>query len=75
MRIYREREAVPIAAPTLNLRATVTLSSFGDVASVPDWQHRAPAEYIEADHFSIIEERAAETAAHLRRWLDSLSGH
>ncbi|MGW7468521.1 type I polyketide synthase [Streptomyces xantholiticus] len=75
VRIYPEREAEPIAAPTLDLRATVTLSSFGDVDPVPDWQHRAPAEYIEADHFSIIEERAAETAAHLRRWLDSLSGH
>ncbi|MEV0694186.1 type I polyketide synthase [Streptomyces sp. NPDC050388] len=75
VRIYPEREAKPIAAPTLNLRATVTLSSFGDVDPVPDWQHRAPAEYIEADHFSIIEEQAAETAAHLRRWLDSLSGH
>ncbi|MEV5545553.1 type I polyketide synthase [Streptomyces sp. NPDC052309] len=75
VRIYPEREAEPIAAPTLNLRATVTLSGFGDVDPVPDWQHRGPAEYIEADHFSIIEEQAAETAAHLRRWLDSLSGH
>nr|WP_051833267.1 type I polyketide synthase [Streptomyces katrae] len=75
VRIYPEREAEPIAAPTLNLRATVTLGSFGDVDPVPDWQHRGPAEYIEADHFSIIEEQAAQTAAHLRRWLDSLSGH
>nr|WP_235439208.1 type I polyketide synthase [Streptomyces yangpuensis] len=75
VRIYPEREAEPIAAPTLNLRATVTLSSFGEVAPVPDWLHRGPAEYIEADHFSIIEDRVAETAAHLRRWLDSLSGH
>ncbi len=75
VRIYPEREAKPIAAPTLNLRATVTLSSFGDVDPVPDWQHRGPAEYIEGDHFSIIEGQAAETAAHLRRWLDSLGGH
>ncbi|KUN04539.1 hypothetical protein AQI95_19530 [Streptomyces yokosukanensis] len=75
VRIYPEREAEPIAAPTLNLRATVTLSSFGEVDPVPDWQHRGPAEYIEADHFSIIEEQVAETAAHLRRWLDSLSDH
>ncbi|GHI05348.1 hypothetical protein AQI88_23075 [Streptomyces cellostaticus] len=75
VRIYPEREFKPIAAPTLNLRATVTLSSFGDVDPVPDWQHRGPAEYIEADHFSIIEEQVAETAAHLRRWLDSLGGH
>ncbi|MEV5877193.1 type I polyketide synthase [Streptomyces sp. NPDC052101] len=75
VRIYPEREFKPIAAPTLNLRATVTLSGFGDVDPVPDWQHRGPAEYIEADHFSIIEEQVAETAAHLRRWLDSLSGH
>ncbi|WSN49024.1 type I polyketide synthase [Streptomyces sp. NBC_01296] len=74
VRIYPEREAKPIAAPTLNLRATVTLSSFGDVDPVPDWQHRGPAEYIEGDHFSIIEGQAAETAAHLRRWLDSLGG-
>ncbi|AVZ76083.1 type I polyketide synthase [Streptomyces lunaelactis] len=75
VRIYPEREAKPIAAPTLNLRATVTLSSFGDVDPVPDWQHRGPIERVESDHFSIIEEQAAETAAHLRRWLDSLSGH
>nr|ALF39346.1 PKS I [Streptomyces sioyaensis] len=75
VRIYPEREAKSIAAPTLNLRATVTLSSFGDVDPVPDWQHRGRAEYIEADHFSIIEEQVAETAAHLRRWLDSLGGH
>ncbi|QLH21576.1 thioesterase domain-containing protein [Streptomyces sp. Rer75] len=75
VRIYPEREAKSIAAPTLNLRATVTLSSFGDVDPVPDWQHGGPAEYIEADHFSIIEEQVAETAAHLRRWLDSLGGH
>ncbi|MGW1694490.1 SDR family NAD(P)-dependent oxidoreductase [Streptomyces sp. NPDC002399] len=75
VRIYPEREAEPIAAPTLNLRATVTLSSFGDADPVPDWQHHGPAEYIEADHFSIIEEQVTETAAHLRCWLDSLSGH
>ncbi|MCX4696170.1 type I polyketide synthase [Streptomyces sp. NBC_01408] len=75
VRIYPEREAKRIAAPTLNLRASVTLSSFGDVDPVPDWLHRGPAEYIEADHFSIIEEQVAETAAHLRRWLDSLSSH
>ncbi|MFE0580705.1 alpha/beta fold hydrolase [Streptomyces sp. NPDC058874] len=75
VRIYPERKAEPIAAPTLNLRATGTLSGFGEAAPVPGWQHNGPAEYIEADHFSIIEDRAAETAAHLRRWLDSLRGH
>ncbi|MGN5631520.1 type I polyketide synthase [Streptomyces sp. AC154] len=75
VRIYPEREAGRIAAPTLNLRATVTLSSFGAFEPVPDWQHRGPAEYIEADHFSIIEDRAAETATRLRQWLDSLDGH
>ncbi|RCG28777.1 SDR family NAD(P)-dependent oxidoreductase [Streptomyces diacarni] len=73
--LYAEREAKPIAAPTLNLRATVALGSFGDVDPVPDWQHRGPSEHIEADHFSIIEEQAAETAAHLGRWLDALGGH
>ncbi|MFJ4873234.1 SDR family NAD(P)-dependent oxidoreductase [Streptomyces sp. NPDC088757] len=72
VRIYPEREPEPIAAPTLNLRATTTLSSFGDVAPVPDWQHRGPAEYIEADHFSILEKQVTETAAHLRHWLDAL---
>ena len=72
VRIYPEREAKPIAAPTLNLRATVTLSGFGDADPVPGWQHRGPIEHIEAHHFSIIEEQAAETAAQLRRWLDSL---
>ncbi|MEV7779268.1 type I polyketide synthase [Kitasatospora sp. NPDC088351] len=75
VRIFPEREAKPIAAPTLNLRATVTLSGFGDVDPVPDWQHRGPIERIEADHFSIVEEQAPETAAQLRRWLDSLGGH
>ncbi|MER6119794.1 SDR family NAD(P)-dependent oxidoreductase [Streptomyces sp. NPDC001743] len=75
VRIYPEREAEPIAAPTLNLRATVTLSSFGAFEPVPDWQHRGPAEYIEADHFSIIEDQAAETAASLRHWLDSIESH
>lgn len=75
VRIYPEREAERIAAPALNLRATVTLSSFGDFDPVPVWQHRGPAEYIEADHFSIIEDQAAETAARLRYWLDSLKGH
>ncbi|MEU8626511.1 hypothetical protein [Streptomyces sp. NPDC048669] len=62
VRIYPEREAERVAAPTLNLRATVTLSGFGDFdpvpipvpVPVPDGQHRGPAEYIEADHFSII---------------------
>ncbi|MEU5808947.1 type I polyketide synthase [Streptomyces sp. NPDC047718] len=72
VRTFPERAADPIAAPTLNLRATTTLSSFADVAPVPDWQHRGPVDHVEGDHFSIIEERAAETAAHLRRWLDSL---
>ncbi len=72
VRIYPEREAQPIAAPTLNLRATVALSSFGAVDPVPAWQHGGPIEQIEADHFSIIEEQAAETAAHLGRWLDRL---
>ncbi|GAA3543221.1 type I polyketide synthase [Amycolatopsis ultiminotia] len=75
VRIYPEREAKPIAAPTLNLRATTTLSSFGDACPVPGWQHDGPVERIEAQHFSIIEEQAAETATHLRRWLDSLGGH
>jgi len=75
VRIYPQREAKPIVAPTLNLRATVTLSSFGGGGPVPDWQHHGPVERIKANHFSIIEEQAAETAAHLRRWLDSLSGH
>ncbi|MEW2063543.1 type I polyketide synthase [Streptomyces sp. NPDC007002] len=74
VRVFPEREAGPIAAPTLNLRATVALSGFGDADPVPDWQHRGPAEYIEADHFSIIEERATQTAAWLRRWLGSLDG-
>ncbi len=74
VRIYPERAAEPITAPTLNLRATVTLSSFGDVDPVPARQHRGPIERIESDHFSIIEEQAEETAAHLRRWLDPLSG-
>ncbi|ROQ57385.1 acyl transferase domain-containing protein [Streptomyces sp. 840.1] len=74
VRIYPERGTGRIAAPTLNLRATVTLSGF-DAEPVPDWQHRGPAEYIEADHFSIIEDRAAETATHLRNWLDSLKSH
>ncbi|MEV8004980.1 type I polyketide synthase [Streptomyces parvus] len=74
VRVFPEREVGPIAAPTLNLRATVALSGFGDAAPVPDWQHRGPAEYIEADHFSIIEERATQTAARLRRWLGSLDG-
>ncbi|MET9496296.1 type I polyketide synthase [Streptomyces sp. NPDC006552] len=75
VRIYAERAAEPITAPTLNLRATQTLSSFGDVAPVPGWQHRGPVEHVEGDHFSIVEEKAAQTAAHLRRWLDSLGGH
>ncbi|MGV9300090.1 SDR family NAD(P)-dependent oxidoreductase, partial [Amycolatopsis sp. NPDC003676] len=74
LRIYPEREARALAAPTLNLRASMTLSSFGDADAVPEWQHRGPIEHIEADHFSIIEEQAPKTAAHLRRWLDSLSG-
>nr|WP_142196689.1 type I polyketide synthase [Streptomyces calvus] len=73
VRIYPEREAEPIAAPTLNLRATVTLTGFGGVDPVPDWQHRGPVEHVEADHFSIIEEQVAETAARLRRWLDPMS--
>nr|WP_320066037.1 type I polyketide synthase [Micromonospora sp. RTGN7] len=72
VRIYPERAAEPIAAPTLNLRATAALSGFGDAAPVPGWQHRGPAAHVEADHFSIIEDRAPATAAHLRRWLDSL---
>ncbi|WP_411152354.1 type I polyketide synthase, partial [Streptomyces sp. A30] len=75
VRIYPDRETKPIVAPTLNLRATMTLSSVGGVDPVPDWQHRGPIEHIEADHFSIIEDQAAATAAHLRRWLGSLSGH
>jgi acyl transferase domain-containing protein/thioesterase domain-containing protein/acyl carrier protein len=75
LRIYPEREARPLAAPTLNLRAKVTLSSFGDVDPVPEWQHHGPVERIDADHFSIIEEQVAETAARLRHWLDSPSGH
>lgn len=75
VRVFPERGAEPIAAPTLNLRATVMLSSFGAVEPVPDWQHRGQGECVEADHFSIIEEQAAETAAHLRRWLGSLTGH
>lgn len=74
VRMYPERKAESIAAPTLNLRATVTLGSFGDVDPVPDWQHRGPVRWVEANHFSIIEEKAAETAAHLRRWLGSLGG-
>ncbi|MBV7672781.1 hypothetical protein STHAL_25380 [Streptomyces halstedii] len=65
--IYPEREAERIAAPTVNMRATATLSGFGDFAPVPDWHHRGPAAYIEADHFSIIEDQAAEAAARLRR--------
>jgi thioesterase domain-containing protein len=72
VRIYPERAAEPIAAPTLNLRATVPLNGFEDVDPIPGWQHRGPIEHIEADHFSIIEEQAAATAAHLGRWLDSL---
>jgi hypothetical protein len=74
VRIFPERAAAPIAAPTLNLRATVALNGFGATEPVPAWQHRGPVEHIEADHFSIIEEQAPETAAHLRRWLDALGG-
>ncbi|MCR3752120.1 Acyl transferase domain-containing protein [Lentzea californiensis] len=72
VRITSERDTRPITAPTLNLRATAALSGFGDADPVPAWLHRGPAEQVQADHFSIIEEQAAETAAHLRRWLDSV---
>ncbi|MET8999472.1 type I polyketide synthase [Amycolatopsis sp. NPDC004169] len=74
VRIYPDREARPITAPTLNLRATQALTGFGDAAPVPGWQHGGAAEWIEADHFSIIEEQAPKTAARLRGWLDSLGG-
>ncbi len=74
VRIYADREARPITAPTLNLRATQPLTGFGDAAPLPGWQHGGPAGWIESDHFSIIEEQAPKTAGHLRGWLDSLGG-
>ncbi|MEU7619363.1 type I polyketide synthase [Micromonospora rifamycinica] len=74
VRIYPERAAAPIAAPTLNLRATTALSGFGDADPVPGWQHGGPADHVEGDHFSIIGNQAPATAACLRRWLDSLGG-
>jgi pimeloyl-ACP methyl ester carboxylesterase/acyl carrier protein len=72
--IYDERVARSITTPTLNLRARTTLGSLDDLDldPIPEWQNRGTTEFVDADHFSIVESRSAETAARLRRWIASI---
>ena len=73
VRIFGERGTRSIAAPTLNLRATVGLPGLDITAPVPDWQHRGDTIHISADHFSLIEDAAPAAAEGIRRWLHSIA--
>ncbi|WP_433709226.1 type I polyketide synthase [Nocardia sp. CA-084685] len=73
VRIFGERGTRSIAAPTLNLRATVGLPGLDIAAPVPDWQHRGDTIHISADHFSLIEDAAPAAAEGIRRWLHSIA--
>ncbi|MBB5907964.1 type I polyketide synthase [Actinoalloteichus hymeniacidonis] len=69
---------IATAAPTLLVRAVEFPGDIGD-AEVADadwqswWPHAEEVVEVAADHFSMMEDRAASTAEAVRAWLDSSS--
>ncbi|MER7764205.1 SDR family NAD(P)-dependent oxidoreductase [Streptomyces sp. NPDC097619] len=65
MRLLDAHTPVPVAAPSLMIRADVPLTA----DSWPSWEVADSEVKLAADHFALIEAEAAETAEAVRRWL------
>nr|UUG66784.1 Ktm20 [Streptomyces sp.] len=69
-RLFAQWDPEPVAAPTLLVRAEEPLSAWeaGDDWR-SRWEHPHDAVDTPGDHFSMMEEHAADTAAAVERWL------
>ncbi|WP_169338146.1 type I polyketide synthase [Nocardia vinacea] len=67
--IFDERQPLPIAAPTFDLRAATQLPGLNLAEPVAAWLHTSQRVEIDADHFSIIGSASTAAAAEIRRWL------
>ncbi|MGW4774507.1 SDR family NAD(P)-dependent oxidoreductase [Nocardia sp. NPDC004278] len=67
--IFDERQPLPIAAPTFDLRAATPLPGLDLAEPVAAWLHTCETVEIDADHFSIIGAASAAAAVEIRRWL------
>ncbi|WP_369212399.1 alpha/beta fold hydrolase, partial [Streptomyces flavofungini] len=72
LRLYDPGAHGSSKAPTLSVRATAPDAAPG-ASTDPTWQAADTTETVLADHFSIIEGRAATTARVLREWFTRLS--
>jgi NADPH:quinone reductase-like Zn-dependent oxidoreductase len=70
MRLLAERRPVARTAPTLLIRAGEPLGAGQADAGLPAWDISDDQVELAADHFALIEDAAAATAAAAERWLE-----
>ena len=70
MRLLTERRAEPKTAPTLQIRAGKPLGEGGAAAALPGWDISDDQIELAVNHFAVIEDAAAATAAAAERWLE-----
>jgi acyl transferase domain-containing protein/thioesterase domain-containing protein len=70
MQLVEAHEPVPIAAPTLLVRATERIGEEGEGDWRPDWDVEHDVIDVAGDHLTMVGANAAATAAAISGWLD-----